>query len=96
MVTVFKKNCASGDLWYRKCRASNHCIRSDYFCDTMANCLWPSGEDATDERDCREWNPSPLAGTEDRARSVTHPTWRAIYGLMGLSIVGVANILQVF
>jgi len=66
VVTVFKKNCQNGDMWYRKCPNTKHCIRSDYFCDTIANCVWPNGEDATDERDCREWN-SPLGGAGERS-----------------------------
>jgi len=64
IVTVFRKNCKNDtDFWYRKCKGSNYCIRDTYFCDTLPNCVWPSGEDAADEKECRsgDWKPSPLS-----------------------------------
>ena len=52
VVTVFKKNCGFSDLTYRQCQHTNRCIKKDYFCDTHANCAWPTGYEATDEKNC--------------------------------------------
>ena len=72
IVTVFKKSCKDGDMWYRRCKGTNHCVRQGYFCDTLANCVWPSGEDAADEKDCKVFQGSPLeGGPNDKAQGTT-------------------------
>ena len=60
VVTVFKKNCNARDPHFRHCRHTDYCVRNEYFCDSYANCAWPSGDSATDEDYCdgSEWVPS--------------------------------------
>jgi len=52
-VTVIKENCASNNLFYRKCPHTSHCIRREFFCDGRINCAWPNAEEGgTDEVNC--------------------------------------------
>jgi hypothetical protein len=54
VITAFKKSCGDKDPNFRVCPQSTACVRNEFFCDSYANCAWPSGDAFTDELKCNE------------------------------------------
>lgn len=93
IVTVFKKNCNARDPNYRHCRHTDYCVRNEYFCDSHANCAWPSGDSASDEEYCKDgvWAPSDYRGSD----SPLSPSNIPIIIIVIIVVIGVVIVFSV-
>jgi len=62
IVTPYKKTCNNHDRRYKRCGASQHCIRSELFCDGTVNCA-VNTQVPQDENGCKVTTVPPVADT---------------------------------
>jgi len=62
IVTPYKKSCSSHERRYKRCGASQHCIRSELFCDGTVNCA-VNTQVPQDENGCKVTTVPPVADT---------------------------------